>query len=341
MMRRAILLSPVFATLLMLSVTSAVSAATGTLHPGGFPLPEGPTAQITTNLYNVIFLIVTAVVLVVGLPLGYILWRFRASNRPKASTFSHSTLLELTWTTIPALICGFIMWESYVAMIKLRTMPSTGVNVEAVAYQFGWDFYYPDASEAGTHVKAEAPTKPDAALSQHGDRLVPEMVVPVATPIIMHVTSADVLHAFYNPHLGIKIDAIPGRINYAWFQADKPGVYLGQCAELCGSAHAEMFFNVRAVSQPEFEEYIKARRVDAGLPAVAVATVSGTAVSGSVPVATSTTTAAIATSGTASALSLGVNLASGTVASVKNTSVVPVSDTSKITPSVPVHSTGR
>lgn len=313
----------------MLSATSAVFAATGTFHPGGFPLPEGPTAQLTTNLYNIIFLIVAGVILVVGLPLGYILWRFRASRRPQAATFSHSTLLELTWTTIPALICGFIMWESYVAMIKLRTMPDKGVNIEAVAYQFGWDFYYPDASEAGTHVKAEAPTKPDAALSRPGaERLVPEMVVPVATPIIMHVTSADVLHAFFNPHLGVKIDAIPGRINYAWFQADKPGTYLGQCAELCGSAHAEMFFNVRAVTQPEFEEYIKARRVDAGLPAVHVETVSGTTVSGSGPVATTLVS------------STGI-IASGTDASAKNVGAVPVSTTAPITPSVPIHATGK
>jgi cytochrome c oxidase subunit 2 len=288
---RKILASLFLASLpaIALAQYSAGSWQTGSVHPLGFPVPQGPTALLMGNIYNIIFIIIAVAALVVALPICYVLWRFRRSNGRKPSTFSHSTLLELTWSIIPALICIFIMYISYQGMIQLRTMPANGVNVEAVAYQFGWDFYYPDASEAGTHVKAEAPTKPDEQLSHPGaERLVPELVVPIGKPIIMHVTSADVLHAFFNPYLGIKIDAIPGRINYAWFQADHPGTYLGQCAELCGSAHSEMFFKVRAVSDAEYADYIKARRVDAGLPAVHVgsptAVVSGnTIVSGAVP----------------------------------------------------------
>lgn len=284
-MKRALLLS--LPLLALCAQAFAGITGGGTIHPMGFPTPEGPTAQMMTDLYNIIFIIIAVVALIVALPICYILWRFRQSTGRKASTFHHSTLLEITWSAVPALICVFIMYASYHAMVQLRTMPANGVNVEAVAYQFGWDFYYPDASEAGTHVKAEAPTTPDAALSRPGaERLVPEMVIPVGKPIIMHVTSADVLHAFYNPHLGVKIDAIPGRINYAWFEAKRAGTFLGQCAELCGSAHGEMFFNIRAVPEAEYAEYIKARRVDAGLPAVHVdsptAVVSGQVITGAI-----------------------------------------------------------
>jgi cytochrome c oxidase subunit 2 len=292
----------------------------------GFPLPQGPTAQMMTDLYNVIFIIIAVVSLVVAGPICYILWRFRQSNVKKAATFSHSTTLELLWSIIPGLICVFIMYASYTAMIQLRTMPANGVNIEAVAYQFGWDFYYPDASENGTHVKADAPTKPDAQLSRPGaDRLVPELVVPVGKPIIMHVTSADVLHAFFNAPLGVKIDAIPGRINYAWFQADRAGTYLGQCAELCGSAHSEMFFKVRAVSDSEYADYIKTRRVDAGLPAVhtdsPTAVVSGnTIVSGAVPMQPISATAP----GTAPVISTNAGETAAVTTTIKvSDSIVP------------------
>jgi cytochrome c oxidase subunit 2 len=257
-------------SLLTLFLLAAVPAW-ASIHPGGFPPQMSPTGQLIDNLYNIIFIIIAVIAFTVAVPIGYVLWRFRRARNPRPATFSHSTTLELLWTIIPALICIFISYESYFAMVKLRTMPADGMNVEVVGYQFGWDFYYPDASENGTHVKFDAPSQPDAALSTPGhERYVPTLVVPTGRPIILHITSADVIHSFYNPHLGFKIDAFPGRINYVWFEVDQPGTWLGQCAELCGANHADMFFRVKAVSPAEFADYIKARRVDAGLPPVHV-----------------------------------------------------------------------
>lgn len=265
------------------SATLAHQLSQATIHPLGFPAPVGPVAEKITWLYNMIFIIIAVIAIIVAVPVGWILWRYRRTNVAKPATFSHNLGLELAWTIIPALICFFIAYESYRALVSIRTMPDDALNVEAVAYQFGWDFYYPDASENGTHVKAATPSKPDPEVSAAGvDRLVPELVVPVGRPVVVHVTGADVIHAFFVPQLGVKVDAMPGRVNYVWFTADEPGSFLGQCAELCGQAHGEMFFRVKAVPQAEFDAYIQAQRVEAGLTPVPVsvtAVVSDTAVS--------------------------------------------------------------
>ena len=260
----------------------AAALAEKVMHWGGFPVPVGPVAEKITWLYNLIFIIISVVFIVVTVGMGYIMWRYRRANVKTPATFSHSMKLELLWTIIPALICVFIAFESARAMFKIRTMPENAVNVEVVAYQFGWNFYYPDYSEAGKHVAAPEPTGNDAEISlPNAPRMTKTMVVPIGQPVVLHITAQDVLHAFFVPKLGIKMDAIPGRINYAWFKAEKPGNYLGQCAELCGSAHGEMFFRVEAVEPEAFKAFIEAQKVEAG---ITVAPVSGT-----VPVAVSAT----------------------------------------------------
>lgn len=260
----------------------AAALAEKVMHWGGFPVPVGPVAEKITWLYNLIFIIISVVFIIVTVGMGYIMWRYRRANVKTPATFSHSMKLELLWTIIPALICFFIAFESARAMFKIRTMPENAVNVEVVAYQFGWNFYYPDYSEAGKHVSAPEPTANDEEISLPGaPRMTKTMVVPVGQPVVLHITAQDVLHAFFVPKLGIKMDAIPGRINYAWFKAEKPGRYLGQCAELCGSAHAEMFFRVEAVEPEAFKAFIEAQKVEAGITTAPI--------SATVPVAVSAT----------------------------------------------------
>ncbi|PZP40658.1 MAG: cytochrome c oxidase subunit II [Pseudomonas fluorescens] len=258
------------------------------IHPGGFPSPVGPVANEIGWLYNLLFIIIAVVALVVAIPIVYILWRYRRTKVAKPATFSHSLVLELIWTTIPALICVAIAFFSYKAMVMIRTMPEDAMNVEVVAYQFGWDFYYPDVSQADKHVSAPEPTTDDSEVSLPGaPRQTKTLVVPVGKPIVLHVTAQDVIHAFFVPHLGVKIDAIPGRINYAWFTATEPGDWLGQCAELCGQAHGEMFFRVKAVPQAEFDAFIAARKAEAGVEDVVVSdtvAVEAEGVSGTVTV---------------------------------------------------------
>ena len=237
-----------------------------TAHPGGFPEAAGPVATQITDLYNFIFWITCVVFYVVTIPILFTIYRFRRKKNPNPAKFSHSTAVELVWTIIPALICAVITYQSYNVMVHLNTMPEEGLTVEVVGYQFGWDFYYPDMGESGNYVASPEPTEVNKKISlPEVERYTKELVIPVDVPIKLHVTSQDVIHAFYAPELGMKIDAMPGRINYAWIQADKPGTYIGQCYELCGSAHGEMFFTVKAVSMGRFVQFVNEQRQEAGL----------------------------------------------------------------------------
>lgn len=238
--------------------------AEGTIHWGGFPDPAGPIAAKVTEIYNFIFVITAIIALIVTVGLVYCIWKFRASKRRQAAKFSHSNLLEFTWTIIPVFICLALAVKSFTGITFIRTMPEEGLTVEVIAYQFGWEFDYPDYE-----ISSPEPMEPHKQLSVEGtDRYVKKMIIPVGVPVKLHVTARDVIHAFYTPALGVKIDAMPGRINYQWFQADKPGEYIGQCAELCGSAHGEMFYIVKAVPQEEFKKWINARRLEAGLKSI-------------------------------------------------------------------------
>lgn len=253
-------------SLLAMLAVAAPAFAVESIHPGGFPSPVGPTAVEISWLYNVIFVIIAVISIVVVVPILYILWKYRRDKVSTPATFSHSLVLELIWTIVPAAICVVIAVLSYRGMVMIRTMPEDAMNVEVVAYQFGWDFYYPDVSQGDKHVSAPEPTGDDPEVSLPGaPRQTKTLVVPVGKPIVLHVTAQDVIHAFFVPHLGTKIDAIPGRINYAWFTATEPGDWLGQCAELCGQAHGEMFFRVKAIPQDEFDAYLAAQVKAAGI----------------------------------------------------------------------------
>lgn len=254
-----------FLSLLAAMLVGTAAFALETAHPLGFPTAIGPVAESITRTYNFIYWICLGIFAVVQLSILYIIWRFRRSKNPTPATFSHNNLLEVAWTAVPVLICVAIAWMSFEAMFFIRKMPEEGETVEVIAYQFGWEFDYPDYE-----IGAPDPMEPHAELSSAGiDRYVKDMVVPVDTNIKLHITARDVIHAFYAPDLGMKTDAIPGRINYAWFKATKEGDYIGQCAELCGSAHGEMFFRVRVVSKPEYQAWVNAQRSAEGLAPVA------------------------------------------------------------------------
>ncbi len=273
-------------SLLGMLALAAPALAVESIHPGGFPTPVGPVAVEISWLYNIIFVIIAVISIVVAVPILYILWKYRRDKVSKPATFSHSIVLELIWTIVPALICLAIAILSYRAMIMIRTMPEDALNVEVVAYQFGWDFYYPDASRGDKHVSVPEPTGDDPEVSLPNlPRQTKTLVVPVGKPVVLHVTAQDVIHAFFVPHLGTKIDAIPGRINYAWFEATEEGDWLGQCAELCGQAHGEMFFRVKAVPQAEFDAFIAEQKKAAGVedePAGPTTTTGADGISGTV-----------------------------------------------------------
>ena len=247
------------------SIDSAFAAsAIETAHWGGFQPANGPVAEFVVGTYNIVFWICLAIyILVQGIILVSII-KFRKTKKrteKDAAKFSHNTGLEIVWTVIPVIICLFIGIKAFQGIMYIKTVPEDALAVDVIGYQFNWDFDYPDQGISIPFTDANIPALKEAGINNP----VKTLVVPQGKNVVLNITAKDVLHAVYVPALGIKSDAIPGRITYSWFNATKTGDFLGQCAELCGPQHGEMYFNVRVLPQTEWEAWVDAERKKKGL----------------------------------------------------------------------------
>lgn len=233
-------------------------------HWGGFPTPNGPVAELVMGTYNIIFWICLAIYILVQGIIIYAIFAFRKSKKRQdkdAKQFSHSTALEVVWTVIPVLICIFIGIKAFHGITFIKQVPEDALQVDVIGYQFNWDFDYPDLGISSPMVIDPHPELKEAGIMNP----VKDVVVPQGRNVVLNITARDVLHAVYVPALGIKSDAIPGRITYSWFNATEAGDYLGQCAELCGPQHGEMYFNVKVLPEDEWENWVDARRAEMGM----------------------------------------------------------------------------
>lgn len=270
MIKKIVARLSVFSALLLPAVVQAVDAGVQTAHKGGFPIPASNIAAEITTSYNIIFWITAAVAALVYAILLTAIWRFRRSKNPHPAKFSHGTLIEVVWTVIPAIICVYIGAESYRVLRLMHNTPKDGITVEVIGYQFGWDFYYPELGIASPEA-----TTPHPTLSIPGkERLVKELILPVDTNVRLQVTAMDVIHSFFAPAMGVKMDAIPGRVNYRWFRPNTLGEFIGQCAELCGAAHGEMFFTIKVVPHNEWQAWVNTQRHAKGLAPMTLAEIS-------------------------------------------------------------------
>ena len=247
------------------SIDSAFAAsAIETAHWGGFQPANGPVAEFVVGTYNIVFWICLAIyILVQGIILVSIV-KFRKTKKrteKDAAKFSHNTGLEIVWTVIPVIICLFIGIKAFQGIMYIKTVPEDALAVDVIGYQFNWDFDYPDQGISIPFTDTNIPALKEAGINNP----VKTLVVPQGKNVVLNITAKDVLHAVYVPALGIKSDAIPGRITYSWFNATKTGDFLGQCAELCGPQHGEMYFNVRVLPQAEWEAWVDAERKKKGL----------------------------------------------------------------------------
>src|SRR5262249_42596237 len=194
------------------------------------------------------------------------------------SRTTHNTLLEVLWTVIPVVILVVIAVPSFRLLFFQLNTPKSDLTIKATGKQWYWSYAYPDSKfEFDSIMLSDADRK---KVQPEPPRLLGvdnEMVVPVNKVVRMHVIGADVIHAFTVPSFGIKIDAIPGRLNETWFKATREGVYYGQCSELCGKDHAFMPIAVRVVSEQAFTAWVEdakkkfARMDDAEPKAIAAA----------------------------------------------------------------------
>ncbi len=222
----------------------------------GFQQSVTPVMDNITWFHDFLLYVITAIVIFVLALLVIIMVRFNARANPVPSKTTHNTLIEVVWTVVPVLILVVIAVPSFRLLFFQLNIPQADLTVKATGKQWYWSYSYPDNG------KFEF----DSLILQDKDRKAGqprllavdnELVVPVNKVIRVQTTASDVIHSFAVPSFGIKIDAIPGRLNETWFKAEREGVYYGQCSELCGKNHAFMPIAVRVVSDREFSAWVE------------------------------------------------------------------------------------
>lgn len=233
------------------------TAFAGQPHDGGLGLQASasPVMDDIIWFHDFLLLIITVIVVLVTALLAIVALRFNRKSNPNPSKTTHNTLLEVAWTVIPVMILVVIAIPSFRLLYKQVVIPEAELTVKAVGYQWYWGYEYPDHGD----ISIISNMIPDDQLQPGQPRLLAadyDLVVPVDTTVRVIVTAADVIHAFAVPSFGVKIDAIPGRLNETWFRAERTGMFYGQCSELCGTRHAFMPISVKVVTREEFDEWV-------------------------------------------------------------------------------------
>jgi cytochrome c oxidase subunit II len=206
--------------------------------------------------HDFLLYIITAIAGFVLVLLMIVMVRFNARANPVASRTTHNTFIEIAWTIIPIAILMVIAVPSFKLLFLQLNIPAADLTVKATGNQWYWTYSYPDNGpfQFDSLMLKDGQRKPDQPRLLAVDN---EMVVPVNKTVRVITTGSDVIHAFAVPSFGIKIDAVPGRINETWFKATREGVYYGQCSELCGKDHAFMPIAVRVVSEQAFTAWVE------------------------------------------------------------------------------------
>src|SRR5580700_2994959 len=225
-------------------------AELGQPAPWEYKLQEAatPVMENITWFHNFLLVLITVITLFVLALLVIVVVKFNAKANPVPSRTTHNTLIEVAWTLIPVLILVALVVPSFRLLFLELDVPKADLTIKATGKQWYWSYAYPDNKIEYTSIMLAEEDR--AKLSSPPPRLLGvdhAIVVPVNKVIRVETTGADVIHSFTVPAFGIKIDAIPGRLNETWFKANKIGVYYGQCSELCGKDHAYMPIAVRVV----------------------------------------------------------------------------------------------
>ncbi|HTV44175.1 MAG TPA: cytochrome c oxidase subunit II [Stellaceae bacterium] len=243
--------------------------------------PVQARLEAFNNELTVIIVLITAFVL--GLLL-YTMWRFHHRRHPVPTHTSHNLPLEILWTLIPCVILVIIAVPSFKLMYYMARVPKDAMTVKITGHQWYWTYAYP--SEGGlsfdSNIVQEANLKPGQPRLLTVDN---PLVVPVDTNIKIEVTSTDVMHDWFVPSFGVQEYAIIGRINTSWFNVERPGIYRGQCDQLCGINHAFMPIEVKAVTKDAFQRWLVTAKKEfaqdnSGTAAVRVAAAAGSPAGG-------------------------------------------------------------
>ncbi|MCB1985708.1 MAG: cytochrome c oxidase subunit II [Burkholderiales bacterium] len=227
-----------------------------------FPEPQSVIAQDIYDQHIVLLWICLAIFVGVFGVMFYSVLKHRKSLGYKAANFHHSTTVEVIWTIIPCLILVVMALPATKTVIAMKDTSSPDMTIKATGYQWMWGYDYLQGDGEGISFYSKL-TTPKAQIENRepkGENYLLEvdnhMVVPVGKKVRMILTANDVIHAWWVPALGVKQDAIPGFIRDSWFTADKPGIYRGQCAELCGKDHGFMPIVVEVLEEEAYAQWV-------------------------------------------------------------------------------------
>ena len=250
-----------------LAIVPGLAAADYQLN---LPPPVTSIAAEILELHNLIMLICAIIFVVVFAFMFYSIIVHRKSRGYKPATFHDNVRLEVLWTVIPFLILVGMAVPSTATLIEMSDVSKSDMTIKVTGYQWKWKYDYAD-HDISYFSTLSTPVEQINGTGEKGEHYLLEVdnpvVVPVGKKVRLVFTANDVLHAWWVPQLGVKKDAIPGFINESWMNIDKPGVYRGQCAELCGKDHAFMPIVVNAVTGEEFDKWVVAQKQKASAAA--------------------------------------------------------------------------
>lgn len=238
----------------------AARAGTGQPSPWQIGLQQSasPVMDNLVAFHNFLLVLITLITAFVLTLLVIVIVKFNARANPTPARTTHNTLLEVLWTVVPVVILVVIAVPSFRLLFYQQNLPPADLTVKATGKQWSWSYSYPDSKfEFDSYMLQDQDRQ---KLNPVPPRLLAvdnPMVVPVNKVVRVQTIGADVIHSFAVPSFGIKIDAVPGRLNETWFKAEREGIYYGQCSELCGKDHAFMPIEVHVVSDQAFAAWLE------------------------------------------------------------------------------------
>ena len=216
-----------------------------------FQNPATDLMGSVVGLHNIILIVMTLVTLFVLFLLFYVSFRFSAKRNPIPSTTTHNTVVEVLWTAIPIVILVVLAIPSFKLLYQQEKSENYDMTVKVIGHQWYWEYEYPDHGD----FYFESYMTQDEDLQEGDLRLLTvdnPLVIPANKNIQILITAGDVLHSWAVPSMGLKTDAVPGRLNETWVNVKEPGIYRGQCSEICGSGHGFMPVVVKVLPESEF-----------------------------------------------------------------------------------------
>ena len=242
------------------------------LETVGKPIPGGTGFQPAVTelardilwLDDVLLYVISVISIFVMILLAIVVLKYNRKANPEPASFTHNSVLEVTWTVVPVVILAAIGLVSLPILFNQLKIPEPDLTIKATGNQWYWSYEYPEHSFSFDSFMLEREELEEYGYQQDEYLLATDypMVVPVGANIKMQIAGADVIHAWKIPAFGVHMDAVPGRLNETWFRADREGVYFGQCSELCGKNHAYMPIVVKVVSRDLYENWLESAKIE-------------------------------------------------------------------------------